>query len=301
MAIISPISLDSLRVLDAIERKKSFAAAAESLFRVPSAITYTVQKLEEDLGVKLFEKRGRRSELTDVGRLVLDQGRLIIQATDELTLLARAVASGWEVELTLALDTAINFEPVYQVIVEFQQSKKHTQIRLREEVLAGCWDALISGEADIAIGPLQAVPSGVETVPIGVLDFVFVAAAQHPICALPQPLLPETVRAFPNVVIADSSRGLAKCSVGLLDGQHRITVPSIERKVEAIKAGLGVGSLPFRCVRAEVESGDIQVLASYEQRHAPELVMGWRRGEQGKALLWFVERLQQVREALLIN
>ena len=47
----SPITLDALRALDAIDRKGSFASAAESLFKVPSALTYTIKKLEEDLSV----------------------------------------------------------------------------------------------------------------------------------------------------------------------------------------------------------------------------------------------------------
>ena len=49
----TPLSLDALQVLDAIERQGSFAAAAEALHRVPSAVTYAVQKLEQDLACLL--------------------------------------------------------------------------------------------------------------------------------------------------------------------------------------------------------------------------------------------------------
>ena len=80
----SPITLDALRTLDAIERRRSFAAAADELFRVPSAVSYTVSKLEEDLGVTLFDRSRRKAELTPVGRLILDQGRQILMATEEL-------------------------------------------------------------------------------------------------------------------------------------------------------------------------------------------------------------------------
>jgi DNA-binding transcriptional LysR family regulator len=61
------LSLEAIEVLDAIARKGSFAAAAESLFRVPSAVTYTVRKLEDDLGVSLFNRTGHRAELTEAG------------------------------------------------------------------------------------------------------------------------------------------------------------------------------------------------------------------------------------------
>ncbi len=69
----SPITLDALKVLDAIERKKSFAAAADALFRVPSAVSYTVNKLEEYLGVVLFDRSKRKAELTTLGRMVIEQ------------------------------------------------------------------------------------------------------------------------------------------------------------------------------------------------------------------------------------
>ncbi len=66
-----PITLDALEVLDAIDRKGSFAAAANELFRVPSAISYTVQKLEQDLDVVLFRKEGRKAVLTEAGKVLL--------------------------------------------------------------------------------------------------------------------------------------------------------------------------------------------------------------------------------------
>src|SRR3569832_470051 len=61
------LTLESLRILDAIDRKGSFAAAALALDRVPSALTYTVRKLEEDLDVLLIDRRGHRAKLTLAG------------------------------------------------------------------------------------------------------------------------------------------------------------------------------------------------------------------------------------------
>ena len=74
------ITLEALRVLDAIDRKGSFGAAAEVLFKVPSALTYTVQKLESDLGISIFDRSKQRAQLTTAGRLLLEQGRQLLQA-----------------------------------------------------------------------------------------------------------------------------------------------------------------------------------------------------------------------------
>src|SRR5260370_375245 len=74
------LSLESLQVLDAIDRKGSFAAAAEDLHRVPSAITYSVRQLEESLGIEIFDRTGHRAVLTEAGREVLSEGRKLLRA-----------------------------------------------------------------------------------------------------------------------------------------------------------------------------------------------------------------------------
>src|ERR1700709_2065518 len=97
------LSLDALLVLDAIARKGSFAAAAEELFRVPSAITYTVQKLEQDLGVALFDRSGHRAELTEAGKELLREGRQLLRAAGELESRVKRVSTGCESGLRIAI------------------------------------------------------------------------------------------------------------------------------------------------------------------------------------------------------
>src|SRR5690606_16688689 len=150
--MISPITLDALRTLDAIARRQSFAAAADELFRVPSAVSYTINKLEEDLGVGLFDRRRRKAELTATGRLGFEQGRQTVQATEELTALARQAAEGWEVELRICVDSVLACDPIYDLIEAFQQLQPKAEIRLSEEVLGGSWDALNDGRCDLVIG-----------------------------------------------------------------------------------------------------------------------------------------------------
>ena len=78
MASRNPITMESLETLDAIERRGSFAKAAEELNKATSAVSYTVQKLEEQLDISLFQRQGRRSVLTPAGRLILVEGREIL-------------------------------------------------------------------------------------------------------------------------------------------------------------------------------------------------------------------------------
>src|SRR5690242_17665331 len=112
------LSLESLQVLDAIDRKGSFAAAADDLHRVPSAITYSVRQLEEALGVDLFDRSGHRAVLTDAGRELLAEGRRLLRAAADLECRVQQVARGWESELRIAIDTVIGVARLYRCLEE---------------------------------------------------------------------------------------------------------------------------------------------------------------------------------------
>ncbi|MEL5935163.1 LysR family transcriptional regulator, partial [Stenotrophomonas maltophilia] len=68
-------------------------------------LAYPVAKLEEDLGVQRFDRVGPRAEPTEAGRARLDEGRHLLRAAREQALRVRRVASGWETELPLAVDS----------------------------------------------------------------------------------------------------------------------------------------------------------------------------------------------------
>ena len=294
--MISPITLDALRTLDAIARRQSFAAAADELFRVPSAVSYTINKLEEDLGVELFDRSRRKAELTATGRLVLEQGRQILKATEELTALARQAAEGWEVELRICVDSVLNCDPVYELIEAFQQLQPKTEIRLIEEVLGGSWDALNDNRCDLVIGAEGKPPAqGFGLHPLGEVIFEFAVAANHPLTRLPTPLPVSAIQDYPTVIVADSSRNLPVRSSGLLDGRSRILVPSIERKIEAQCKGLGVGFLPRHRISRELAEGKLKLLPLDVARPPVEISVAWRRINAGKGLKWFVDQLKQMR------
>ncbi len=289
-----PITLEALQTLDAIERRKSFAAAAEELHRVPSAVSYTINKLEEDLGVALFDRSRRKAELTAIGRMVLEHGRHILKAADELAALARQAADGWEVELHICIDSLLACEPFYALIEEFQRLQPKTEIRLSEEVLGGSWDALSDNRCDIVIGAEGAPPfSGFAIHPLGEVIFDFAVAAGHPLTQLPSPLPANAVQHYPTVIVADSSRVLPVRSAGLLDGRNRIVVPTIEHKIAAQCKGLGVGYLPRHRIQQQLADGQLEVLSIEASRPPVKISMAWQRANTGKGLKWFIDHLKQ--------
>jgi DNA-binding transcriptional LysR family regulator len=288
------LSLDMLQVVDAIDRKGSFAAAAAELHRVPSAITYSVRQLEEGLGISLFDRGGHRAVLTPAGRELLSEGRRLLRAAADLECRVQQVARGWEAELRIALDTIVGIDKMFGLVEEFYGEKTGTRIRILHEVLGGTWDALASGRADLAIGAPGDAPAGRNYAvrPLGRVQLVFVAAPFHPICSAPQPLADEEIRSHRAVSVADTSRLLPPRTVGLLSGQDTLTVPSMEAKAAAHVAGLGVGFLPKWIAEREALAGRLRILPVAAERPPVELVVAWRPGEEGKALRWIAKRLE---------
>src|SRR5688572_2983057 len=272
------LSLDSLQVIDAIDRKGSFAGAATELHRVPSAITYSIRQLEEGLGVELFDRRGHRAVLTDAGRELLRQGRRLLEAAADLECRVQQVARGWESELRLALDTLIGIDKLYGLIAEFYEQNAGTRLRLSTEVLGGTWDALASARAELAVGATGDAPSGrnFATQPLGRVRGVLVAAPFHPITQEREPLTEARVARYRAVSVADSSRLLPPRTVGMLSGRDVLTVPSMEDKAAAHVAGLGVGFLPSWIAEREAAAGRLRILRTTPELPATDLFVAWR-------------------------
>lgn len=289
------LSLDALQILDAIDRRGSFAAAGKALHKVPSTISYTVSKLEQDLGVQLFDRVGPRADLTEAGQALLEEGRHLLRAARELELRVRRVASGWEAELTLAVDSMFQPALLAQDVADFSAVAEQTRVRLISEALSGTWEALLDRRADLLVGAAGEGPSGggyvVEA--LGVVRFAFAVAPQHPLAAVSGPLGRDALAEHCAIAVADSARRLLPRTVGLLMGQETVTVPDMLSKFRLQCAGLGFGFLPEPYVQAAVAQGRLVVREVEEPKPDETFWLAWRTGEEGAALRWWRERLRE--------
>ena len=289
------ITLEALRVLDAIDRKGSFGAAAEALFKVPSALSYTVQKLESDLGISLFDRSKQKAQLTAAGRLLLEQGRQLLQAANAIEEAVQQLESGWETQLRIAIDTVLPLAPLLQQINAFNQLDKRVAITISEEVLGGTWDALIAERCDLALGASGDLPKGIfEYRLMGEVEFVFAVAKDHPLRFHKGAIDAAAIAAFPTIVIADSSLSAPARSSGLLESRQIIRVPNAIAKIQAQIAGVGVGFLPKHLIQNEIASEELIILDCSVPRPNIPLYIAWRKNNSGKALQWFVNACEQL-------
>jgi DNA-binding transcriptional LysR family regulator len=295
-----PLTLEALEVLDAIDRRGSFAGAARALDRVPSAITYTIRRLEDDLDALLFDRGGRRARFTAAGRELLMHGRRLLAEASALESRIHRISTGWEARLAIAVDTIVPLSRLWPLCARFdahcrEVEAAHTRLKFTREVLGGAWDALADGRVDLVIGASGEPPpgGGWRLRPLADVPLVFAVAAQHPLAHAGTPLTEREIARHRIVVATDTSRALAPRSAGALTGQETLAVPDMPSKVAAQIAGLGCGWVPYFLAADDLASGrlvarDVETGARVVRLHA-----AWREVRPGNALAWWIDAIGQ--------
>jgi DNA-binding transcriptional LysR family regulator len=299
------LNLEALVALDAIARKGSFAAAAQALGKVPSALSYQIRKLD----ALLFDRGKRQVALTPAGEVLLARGRSLLNSVDQIQAQVRETASGWEQHLRITCDNVLPLSRLHALIKDFDRLGCPTQLTFQQEVLDGCWESLIDGRCDLLIGALEDAPSEVfaagqiKVRPFGPIEFVFCVAPGHPLAeaSYSKGLTPDDLRPHRAVAIADSTRHMTPKTLGLLRDQPVLTVASVQQKLDAQLAGLGIGYLPRYVAHPHLKSGRLIERKIALSKPHPGTSYAWRNAHPGKALRWWLSKLEvaQVRKRLL--
>lgn len=327
---------DALSMMDVIARTGSFAAAARELGKVPSALTYNVRQLEDALDVLLFDRSSRQARLTAAGEELLNEGRRLLEQMDAVANRVKRVGTGWETQLTIAADGVISRVTLFELCDAFfaietprtgnrdadgdtdgvRPRGPGTRLRLRTEVMAGTWEALVTGQADLAIGigigQEQATFPGVRVEPLGDVDFVFVVAPHHPLAQADEPVSDALLLRHRAIAVADSAQRLAPLTINLLPGQDVLTVSSMAAKIEALLRCLGCGFVPLPLSREHIEAGHLVAKRMQRAETRARLGYAWRTQgnaladaghdpQLGLALRWWLDQLRSptTRQALL--
>lgn len=311
---------DALAMMDAIAKAGSFAAAARELGKVPSALTYSVRQLEDALDVLLFDRRSGQAVLTAAGDELLREGRRLLAEMDAVANRVRRVSCGWETQLTVAADQVISRITLFELCEAFfalrpiddSDEGPGTRLRLKSEVLSGTWEALLAGEADLAIGVgsvANTAPVGIELKLLGEIDFVFAIAPHHPLAAYEGPIPDHELLRHRAVAVADTARRHEPLTVNLLPGQDIFTVATVQAKVEAHLRCLGCGYIAEPIAREHIRAGRLVVKTVQRDNPRVRLHYAWRstaapdpkKPPQGLALGWWLQQLDSdtTRRALL--
>jgi len=245
------ITLDQWNALVAVVEAGGYAQASERLHRTQSTITYTIKKLEDLLGLKVFELQGRKAVLTPMGRVLYRRGKSLVAEAARLEHAAAELARGQESEIRLAVDIVFPTWLLLDCFAEFAVEHPDTRIELIESVLAGTEEALTEGRVDFAIGGF--VPGGFLGDPLMQVRFICAAAPAHPLHQLGRPLTLEDLRIHRHLVVRDSSA--LRSRAGGWINETRWTVSNKATSIRAACMGLGFAWFAEESIREEIDSG----------------------------------------------
>jgi len=290
------LTLDQFAVFAAVVAEGSFAAAARRMNRAQSAITYAIQKLEEQSGVALFDRSAYRPELTEAGRALLPRAKRILEDVNDFRLQAAAVTQGVEAELSLVVDA---FVPDFlaPALKDFNETFPLVQLRLAVEFFQATAQALEDGWADLAVMSASQRPfAGLEWIQCDEIELVAVAAPDHPLAQVKGRLTPEQMRDHLQLVLSSRTEVRDRRDYGIHAVRHW-RIADMNLRYALLLAGIGWCSMPKKLVAKDLAAGRLVELKPLRWEGSDRmprfpLVIAHRRDKAlGPAARWLIERL----------
>ncbi len=246
-------SLDAWEILQAVVQLGGFAPAAKKLNRSQSTISYAISRLQEQLGVRLFELHGRKAQLTEAGRVLLADVEPHLDGFHALEQHARALASGGASELRISVDSIFPDDWLFEAFAIFSRSFPHARLKLRQGTFLSADSEFSLHNAQLCITGLASRELLVQ--PIAVIGMVAVARRDHPLIRLRRTVSRSDLMQHILVSIEGAASGSLK-QQPRLPAQRVLPVGTIESALAAVRSGLCFGWLPKYRIQHEIERGD---------------------------------------------
>jgi DNA-binding transcriptional LysR family regulator len=254
------VTLEQWKALLSVVDSGGYEKAAEALNKSQSSVTYAVQKLQSQLGVKAFEVKGRKAVLTPTGEFLYRRARALVEEAAATERAAKKLSAGWEAEIGIAVEIAFPVWLLLECLDRFGAESPHTRIELIESVLSGTSEALLQGQAQLAITGM--VPQGFIGEPLMPVRFLLVAHPSHALHQLGRPVTMQDLRAHRQLVIRES--GSTRAHKPRLEAAQRWTVSHMTTSIEAASKGYGYAWYPEYRIRDEIAAGTLKPLKMRE-------------------------------------
>jgi DNA-binding transcriptional LysR family regulator len=239
--------ISDLRAFVATADLGSFRAAADTLHLSASALSRRIEKLEEALGVRLFERTTRKMDLTVVGRGFLERAHRILNEVDNSMLEFDDLAPRMTGELTIAcVPSAVRYF-LPDTIAVYHQRYPGIRLRLIDEPSSMVFLAVSRGEADFGLTYVGTQEPDIEFTPLLDDPFVLACPRAHPLARRKSVAWAE-LAGMDYLALAQGSGNRAVIDEALAGTPNRprwfCEVRHVPALVSLIEAGLGVGVVP---------------------------------------------------------
>ncbi len=258
--MIGALTLDQLRVLVMVADRGSFSEAGRALGRVQSAISQSVASLEAIQGVEIFDRTGYRPVLTETGRVLVAQARLVLRSASQFEVIAANTRDGLEPELTLAIDPLVPSAPFIEALRNLSETYPDLPISFSTEGLGGSLRRLRDGSAVLGICTLlPSVPDDLIAYPLARTVMRPVVASGHPLAHVRQPLSTQDLEPYVQLVLSDPVEPEGQ-NYGLVSAKLW-RFADLNRRYDFLLAGFGWCRMPEHLIADALEDRRLVELA----------------------------------------
>lgn len=281
-----PLDLESLATLEAVVAEGGIARAAQRLHKVPSAVSYQVSKLEQQLGTPLLNREGYRVKLTPAGEIILSEGRNLLSRAREIESLAKQFRDGWEARLQFIVDGIVPLDAVLAALKDLADQGAPTRVQVKVEFLRGVQLRFERDQADLMIVKDYKDSATLVKEPLVEIECVLCVASSHPLARRKNATLVE-LQQHTEVTVQDSSE--SGNDAHLFGSERIFFLEGFHAKKQALLMGLGYGWMPSYLIREELKSRslvEVKYQGGSRYRFTPWLIHHRNRplGRAGQAL-----------------
>lgn len=294
------LTLDQIKLFLAVIDEGSFSGAARKLRRAQSAVTYGIGKLEEQVGLALFDRTSYRPGLTEMGRALLPRARRIAEEVLAFRDQAQGLSAGLESEITLVLDAMFPMPPVVAALKAFNEQFPTVLPRIHVQSLGAAAELVLDGTCMIGLLPFVFSDAAeLRRFPLLSVRLVCVASRDHPLARIDGEIATDVIRQHVQLVLTDRSALTEGRDHGVLSPQTW-RLADLGAKHTMLLAGLGWGSMPEHLVADDIRNGSLRVIRPEEFHGRDEnLTMGvvhFAGRALGPAARWLMSHLVETEQ-----
>lgn len=295
--MLDGLTLDLLRTLIASVDEGSFSAAGRRLHRTQSVVSQSIANLEDQLGLRLFDRIGRYPKPTPAGTRLVEEARSIMRSVDGFRAQARDFAGGLEPELSIVVDVIFPQTRLTAAMVNFAERFPATTLRLQVEALGAVAELVLAGSCSLGItGTLPVLPPGLEREYLFDIPMVTVAGPGSPLAIHAGPIPLPVIAEHTQLVLSDRSSLTDGQDYGVLS-RRTWRLADLGTKHAFLRAGLGWGHMPLPLVKDDLAQGHLAMISvagfPLSGISHPIMALFPTDARPGVAGRWLIERLRE--------
>ena len=288
------MTLTELKYVIAVARERHFGRAAESCFVSQPSLSVAIKKLEEELGVSIFERRTPDISITPVGAAIIEQAQKVLEESRLISEIAKRGQDPLAGPIRLGMIYTVAPYLMPELIVKLSTLAPKMPVYLEETYTTELISQLRTGAIDVAIMADTISDTGFMTQALYQESFVVAVPSHHPWVNRnyigPQELRDQTMlllgagHCFRDQIIGICP-DLVRANIGIADVQRTVEGSSLQTICHMVAQGLGITVLPASCVpylRSNVNS--IKTIPFKSPSPSRRVIMVWRNPELAPAL-----------------